>query len=46
MKIQIYHATAGHGHKKVADVIGQTFNRRGVNDVQVIDLLDLTHLAV
>lgn len=42
MKIQIYHATAGHGHKKIAEVIGETFLRRGVSSsgLEIIDILE------
>lgn len=44
MKILLFHATAGHGHKKVADVIMQTFHKRGLSetDVRSIDALDLS----
>lgn len=45
-KVFIFHATAGHGHKKVAEVIAKAFNERGQNtaDVQVFDSLDMTPL--
>lgn len=44
MKIRIFHATAGQGHKKVAEVIAQTFHKRGHDhsSVEVSDVLDLT----
>jgi processive 1,2-diacylglycerol beta-glucosyltransferase len=44
MKIHIYHATAGHGHKKIAEVIGETFKKRGFDaaQVEVIDILEKT----
>ncbi len=44
MKVLIFHASAGHGHKKVAEVLGRTFVAKGLRkeDVQVIDALDLT----
>lgn len=42
MNIKIFHATAGHGHKKVAEVIAQTFQKRGRESVQVLDVLDET----
>lgn len=42
MNIRIFHATAGHGHKKVAEVIAQTFQKRGRETVQVLDVLDET----
>lgn len=41
MKVQVYHATAGHGHKKIAEVLGASFQKRGV-DVQVLDSLELS----
>lgn len=43
MKIQLYHATAGHGHKKVAEVIADTFLSRGFpkDQLEVHDVLDL-----
>ena len=45
-KIFIFHATAGHGHKKVAEVIAKTFNERekGAADIRVFDSLDMTPL--
>lgn len=44
MKIHIYHATAGHGHKKVAEVIAETFRKRGLThpEMQVFDVLEWT----
>ena len=44
MKIYILHATAGHGHKKVAEVIAHSFLKRGIaeNQVRVMDALDFT----
>lgn len=44
MRIDIYHATAGYGHKKVAEVIGNAFLRRGLSptEVTVEDSLDFT----
>lgn len=46
MKILIFHATAGHGHKKVAEVIHQSFLDRGVpaGDIKVFDSLTFTPL--
>lgn len=43
-KIFIFHATAGHGHKKVAEVIAKSFEDRehGATDVRVFDSLDMT----
>lgn len=44
MKVFLFHATAGHGHKKVAEVLGKAFRDRGLGegDVQVFDSLDFT----
>ncbi len=44
MKIRIYHASAGFGHKKVAEVLGQGFLSRGLTskEVTVEDALDFT----
>lgn len=42
MKIHIFHATAGHGHKKVAEVIAETFKKRGTGNIQIYDVLDIT----
>lgn len=44
MKIQIFHATAGYGHKKVAQVLEQAFQRRGLkqDEVRIYDALDET----
>ncbi len=44
MKIFIFHATAGHGHKKVAEVLSKALQSRGLanSDVRVFDSLDLT----
>ncbi len=44
MKIQIYHATAGQGHKKIAEVLAEAFKKRGLSaaDVQVYDSLELS----
>jgi processive 1,2-diacylglycerol beta-glucosyltransferase len=42
VKIFIIHASAGHGHKKVAEAIYQEFSDKSLQDtqVEVIDLLD------
>lgn len=44
MKVMIFHATAGHGHKKAADVIGHALLRQGLprENVEVRDILDDT----
>ena len=44
MKVLIFHASAGHGHKKVAEVIYQQLLRKGLeqNQVAIHDALDLT----
>ena len=44
MKIYIFHAPAGHGHKKVAEVLQQKFLSRGLNkeEVKVFDSLAYT----
>ena len=44
MKIFIFHASAGYGHQKVAEVIAKTFRDRGLADeeVKVFDALALT----
>ena len=44
MKISIFHAEAGHGHAKVAEVIRNAFLARGVaaGDVTLEDALDAT----
>ncbi len=44
MKIFIYYGSAGHGHQKVAEVIGRTFLARGVKsgEVKVEDALQKT----
>lgn len=44
MKIHIYHATAGQGHKKIADVTGEAFKKRGFSspELEVYDVLDWT----
>ncbi len=43
MKIFIFHASAGHGHQKAAEVLAKAFLKRGLKpeDVRVIDALDL-----
>lgn len=41
-KVFLFHATAGHGHKKVADVLAKSFQDRGTADVRVFDSLDMT----
>ncbi len=43
MNIQVFHATAGQGHKKVAEVITQAFKKRGLNDsqIRVSDVLEI-----
>lgn len=43
-KVLLLHATAGHGHKKVAEVIGAAFLRLGLKpeEVQVVDALEDT----
>jgi processive 1,2-diacylglycerol beta-glucosyltransferase len=47
MKILIFHATAGHGHKKIAEVIERSFRERGLaeHEIQVADALDYTPLV-
>lgn len=44
MKILIYYTTAGHGHRKVAEVIEQSFRERGLSsdEVKAIDALEET----
>lgn len=44
MKIHLYHANAGHGHRKVAEVIAETFHKRGLpeGEVKIWDALDFT----
>jgi len=44
MKILLFHASAGYGHKKVAEVVAKEFRLRGLSqdEVKVIDALDLT----
>mgnify|MGYP000685495993 CR=1 FL=1 len=44
MKIQIYHATAGHGHLKIAEVIKDELLKQGIksNDILLEDALDST----
>jgi len=44
MKISIFHANAGHGHRKVAEVIEQALLRQGVPaaDIRLEDALDST----
>lgn len=44
MKIFLFHATAGHGHKKVAEVTAKEFLARGFTQeqVRVFDALDLS----
>lgn len=44
MKILIFHASAGYGHKKVGEVIERAFLRRGLNPTEVTleDALDFT----
>ena len=44
MKILIFHANAGHGHKQVAQVIAAEFKKRGLGDanVQLFDVLEFT----
>ncbi len=44
MKISIFHATAGHGHKKVAEVIAKGFKDQGLdpNELKVEDALEKT----
>ena len=44
MKVFIFHATAGYGHQKVAEVIGSAFRERGFSDrdLRVQDALDFT----
>src|SRR3990167_2941107 len=44
MKVFIFHANAGHGHKKVAEVIEQAFRREDPAkfQVSVFDALDFT----
>jgi processive 1,2-diacylglycerol beta-glucosyltransferase len=42
MKIRIFHANAGHGHRKVAEVIETVFHERGLStaEVKAADALD------
>lgn len=44
MKILIFHAPAGHGHRQVAEVIAETFRKRGFSsdEVKVTDALEST----
>ena len=44
MKISIFHANAGHGHRKIAEVIAKAFLKRGLSEseVSVHDALDFT----
>lgn len=44
MKILIFHAPAGHGHRQVAEVIAQAFHKRGFSseEVKVTDALAAT----
>ena len=44
MKIHIYHATAGQGHKKIAEVIAETLRKRGLThpELEVFDVLEWT----
>lgn len=44
MKIHIYHANAGHGHRKVAEVTAEALHAKGLSaqDVKVFDGLDFT----
>lgn len=44
MKIHLYYANAGHGHRKVAEVIAETFRKRGLpeGEVKIWDALDFT----
>ena len=44
MKILLFYANAGHGHKQVAQVIAAEFKKRGLRDeqVKVFDALDST----
>ena len=44
MKVFIVYASAGHGHKKVAEAIYQEFKEvnQGVTELKLIDLLDYT----
>lgn len=43
MKIVIFYATAGIGHKKAAFAIKEAFDRRGAKDVLLEDVLDFTN---
>jgi hypothetical protein len=44
MKILIVHASAGYGHKKIAEVLADGFRARGLreNELEVVDGLDFT----
>lgn len=44
MKILLFYANAGHGHKQVAQVIAAEFKKRGLTDheVKLFDALDFT----
>lgn len=44
MKVLLFHASAGQGHKKIAEVIQHALLQRGFSDedVELIDALDLT----
>ncbi|MFC1753122.1 glycosyltransferase [Thermoproteota archaeon] len=45
MKLFIIHASAGSGHKKIAEAIsGYAFERYGSQDVSILDVLDFTSL--